>query len=286
MSSSDIHHRDPQSHSRFTFLHLGALIVIELLPIALLLFKVLEVSFEPESRTRSWVATVGTGLLRRLDDISFWIFVAYAMACASISRSYFLLKREQDLFARPQARLRFLLASVVVAVTICSLYLLDMKSSKGTLYWQPSVGTLAISYSEWPNKDASIAWIYAIQRMEGTFQMAAYAAVSFFCCLGFALALKLRSSPIAQVGHGVVVASLTPLTAGYLFFAAFVALAQTLPDSPLSPTKPPVAIGAAVVYSLPFLALFFFCKVAWLGRLKIAFSVELPILRVRTERLD
>jgi len=123
-------------------------------PFLLIFLKILQVNCEISGLGLMFVERVGKGLCRRIDDISFWIIVSFALSCSLIIRTYFALSpANQALCSSTLKRILFVLLAALCGSTLCLNYLPEVKSAKGTFYWEDR-----FEYEEHNISDSTICW--------------------------------------------------------------------------------------------------------------------------------
>jgi len=107
-------------------------------PFILILLKILEVDCEISNLSLMFGENVGRGLFRRIDDVSFWIIVSFALSCSLIIRTYFALSpANQGLSSSTPNRILFVVLAPLFGLTLCVYYLLcEVRYTNGTFYWE------------------------------------------------------------------------------------------------------------------------------------------------------
>lgn len=228
----------------------------------------------------SWIDTLGSGVVRRLDDAVFWLAMALATTISAIHALAHHLGEDctQCVITHPrQKALRYafwsLAASVIVAYCVGNYF------QEESIFWWVSAHKQ--DCGQW------IKWrrgcVIVIQFLEGIGTLLVLFTSYFTAAAGFAAADKIFSAWNANeekhpaVHHHAKVlarACVLPFVAANLFFAAYKLLVielglTTYPSSTL-PTR---VLGLTVLISLPYMLVLCYCAFTWPVRLRSALTI-------------
>lgn len=287
-----------------------------LIPLTLIVIKVLVISHEPEPWIAyhlrpdqwTWSEKLAGGLIRRLDDNSFWICVGLWLSAWRIRdaawemRNVSILSMLRDSpsryrnFATP-----FRVAAVIwlgflgpllvagAGVSASRYYYLNVKPFNGTFWWEPSD-----HLEKWSQEQ--LRQVKRLNYIEGCVFCA-----SLFLGAAVVLLAANTSTRIAVAGRqptlspartsSVAAAKLlaqgcmTPLIAGLLFYSVSTFLVDALHVSERGPDKSATpfvrAFGTIALYGGPFLLLLLVSVLIW----PRSFRVDLPLFQKPVEWL-
>jgi len=229
----------------------------------------------------SWADTLGTAVVRRLDDAVFWLAVALASTISALHGLAHHLGEDctECVTTHPtQKPLRYtfwvLAASVLVAYGVANYF------QKEAIFWW--VGDHKSDCDQqWSTK--GLVWATAIQFVEGIGTLVVLFTSYFTAAAGFAAADKIRSAwsddegnrPAAHRHAKVLVrACVLPFVAVNLFFAAYKLLVTELGVTAYpSSTLPGRVFGLTVIISLPYMLVLCYCAFTWPLPLRSALTI-------------
>jgi hypothetical protein len=136
-------------------------------PVILILLKIMQVNCEVSGVELMFVERVGKGVCRRIDDVSFWIIVSFALSGSFIVRAYSALSpANQALCSSALKRISFVLLAILATLTICLHYrFCVVRHTKGTFYWADRFTVVKDAPTRWvinkdsKLKDSTVYWV-------------------------------------------------------------------------------------------------------------------------------
>jgi hypothetical protein len=232
----------------------------------LIVGKVVEVSAEPvglkaralrlDNDQWAFVYDIGFGLVRRVDDAKFWVFVAYLLGYLRL-RSIGMMVHALDRVSLPnlarRRRRNLVIAAVVIWLLGTLWYLHSIVNFGGTFLWDKRIDPTIQPEFQWTL--FSIRLVYPIQWIEGAGNVLFWGAIAIFFVYAIRLVSEFSQHPKNRKQFRTIAgALLTPLIGSFIYFTIVsIVLKWTTDQHELSSTHPVRALGQAVLYSVPFL---------------------------------